>query len=59
MKEIGYTMLSIGIALAVVTADVIIGVYFGVQYCFLLMSVEFTICGLLLIKFDDKTEDKL
>lgn len=54
MKEIGYTMLSVGLALAVVVADAIIGVYFGIQYCFLLMSVEFTICGLLLIKFADK-----
>lgn len=54
MKEIGYTMLSMGIAVAVVVADTIIGVYFGVQYGFLSMAAELIICGLLIIKFADK-----
>lgn len=37
----------------------IIGAHFGMQYGFLSMAVELIICGLLIIKFADKTEDKL
>lgn len=44
MKVIGYTVLSMGITVAVVVADTIIGVYFGVLYGFLSMAAELIIC---------------
>ena len=49
-------MLAVGLASVV---NAIINAYFGIQYFFALLSAEYVICILLLIKSDDKTEDKL
>lgn len=52
-------MLTVGLGLVVGTVNHIIYTYFGVQYFFALLSAEYIICILLLIKSDDKGEDKL
>lgn len=52
-------MLAVGLALVVSAVNAIINAYFGIQYFFALLSAEYVICILLLIKSDDKTEDKL
>lgn len=55
----GIILLVFGCIIAFLTIDFIIGAHFGMQYGFLSMAAELIICGLLLIKFDDETEDKL
>ena len=55
----GVILLVFGCIIALVTIDFIIGIHFGIQYGSLSMAAELIICGLLLIKFDDETEDKL
>lgn len=55
----GIILLVFGCIIAFLTIDFIIGVHFGMQYGFLSMAAELIICGLLIIKFADKTEDKL
>ena len=52
-------MLAVGLASVVSAVNAIINAYFGIQYFFALLSAEYVICILLLIKADDKTEDKL
>lgn len=52
-------MLTVGLGLVVGTVNHIIYTYYGVQYFFALLSAEYIICILLLIKSDDKGEDKL
>lgn len=52
-------MLAVGLASVVSAVNAIINAYFGIQYFFALLSAEYIICILLLIKSDDKTEDKL
>jgi hypothetical protein len=55
MKKLdGVILLTLGCILALATIDFIIGVHFGIQYCFLLIAAVLIICGLLLIKFGDK-----
>lgn len=58
-KKITLALLAVGLGLVAVTVNHIIYAYFGVQYFFALLSAEYAICILLLIKSDDKTEDKL
>ena len=55
----GIILLVFGCIIAFLTIDFIIGAHFGMKYGFLSMAAELIICGLLIIKFDDKTEDKL
>lgn len=52
-------LLAAGLGLVVGKVNEIIYTYFGVQYFFALLSAEYVICILLLIKSDDKGEDKL
>lgn len=60
MKKLGGVILLVfGCIIAFLTIDFIIGAHFGIQYGFLSMTAELIICGLLIIKFADKTEDKL
>lgn len=59
MKEIGRVFILTGCAFIVFTGDLIIGSYFGEIGCLVSLGVELVICGLLLIKFGNKTEDKL
>lgn len=60
MKKLdGVILLVFGCIIALVTIDFIIGIHFGIQYGSLSMAAELIICGLLIIKFADKTEDKL
>ena len=60
MKKLnGVILLVLGCIIALFTINCVVGVHFGVQYYFLSMAAEFIICGLLIIKFADKTEDKL
>ena len=55
MKKLdGVILLVLGCIIALFTIDFIIGAHFGVQYYFLSLAAELIICGLLLIKFDDK-----
>lgn len=58
-KMYGVILLGLGCIIALITIDCVVGVHFGVQYFFLSMAAELIICGLLIIKSDDKTEDKL
>lgn len=58
-KKFTLAMLAAGLGLVVGKVNAIIYTYFGVQYFFALLSAEYVICILLLIKFDDKGEDKL
>lgn len=60
MKKLnGVILLVFGCIIALVTIDCVVGIHFGIQYSFLSMAAELIICGLLIIKFADKTEDKL
>lgn len=60
MKKLdGVILLVFGCIIAFLTIDFIIGTHFGIQYGFLSMAAELIICGLLIFKFADKTEDKL
>lgn len=60
MKKLdGIILLVLGCIIALFTINCVVGVYFGIQYGFLSMATELIICGLLIIKFADKTEDKL
>lgn len=59
MKEIGRVFILTGCAFIVFAGDLIIGSYFGEISCLASLGVELVICGLLLIKSDDKGEDKL
>lgn len=52
-------MLAVGLTSVVSAVNAIINAYFGIQYFFALLSAEYVICILLLIKSDDKGEDKL
>lgn len=52
-------MLAAGLGLVIGKVNAIIYTYFGTQYFFALLSAEYIICILLLIKSDDKGEDKL
>ena len=58
-KKFTLAVLAVGLALVVGTVNAIIHAYFGIQYFFALLSAEYVICILLLIKSDDKGEDKL
>lgn len=58
-KKFTLALLTVGLGLVVVTVNKIIYTYFGIQYFFALLSAEYIICILLLIKSDDKGEDKL
>lgn len=58
-KKFTLAMLAVGLASVVSAVNAIINAYFGIQYFFALLSAEYVICILLLIKADDKTEDKL
>lgn len=58
-KKFTLALLAVGLGLVVGTVNQIIYAYFGVQYFFALLSAEYAICILLLIKSDDKGEDKL
>ena len=60
MKKLdGVILLVLGCIIALFTINCVVGVHFGVQYGFLSMAAELIICGLLIIKFADKTENKL
>lgn len=60
MKKLGgVILLVLGCIIALFTINCVVGVHFGAQYYFLSMASELIICGLLIIKFADKTEDKL
>lgn len=59
MKEYGVVLLMLGCFMALFTINLIVGCSLGMQYFFLLIAAVLIICGLLIIKFDDKTEDKL
>ena len=50
----GIILLVFGCIIALFTINCVVGVHFGVQYYFLSLAAELIICGLLLIKFDDK-----
>lgn len=55
MKKLdGVILLVLGCIIALFTINCVVGVHFGVQYGFLSMASELIICGLLLIRFDDK-----
>lgn len=58
-KKFTLAVLAVGFASVVSAVNAIINAYFGIQYFFALLSAEYVICGLLIIKFADKTEDKL
>lgn len=58
-KKFTWPMLAVCLASVVSAVNSIIYDYFGIQYFFALLSAEYVICILLLIKSDDKTEDKL
>lgn len=60
MKKLdGFMLLVLGCIIALFTINCIVGIHYGVQYGFLSMASELIIYGLLIIKFADKTEDKL
>lgn len=54
-----FILSTLTVGLGAVAVNEIIYNYFGVQYFFALLSAEYIICILLLIKSDDKGEDKL
>lgn len=58
-KKFTLAVLAVGLAPVVSAVNAIINAYFSIQYFFALLSAEYAICILLLIKSDDKTEDKL
>mgnify|MGYP004489428449 CR=1 FL=1 len=59
MKTIGGTLLFTVCVLLVVAIPTIVGLRFGALYGFILFLIIAAIYGLVLIKSDDKTEDKL
>lgn len=60
MKKLdGVILLVLGCIIALFTINCVVAIHFGIQYYFLSLAAELIICGLLMIKFADKTEDKL